>query len=147
MLTPRAHSTCSHRTLTPHGRTSLRSCIVAATDLAASALTAATFAIAPAAVAASFRAAAAAFGLCSPPEDADAFVFWVTEALESMPQIDYQDAGSPVNATCEAVRRELQGVELLAALAAVTRRYYGVATDACLPQTSARNLQVAGGTP
>lgn len=93
------------------------------------------------------RAAAAAFGLCSPPEDADAFVFWVTEALESMPQIDYQDAGSPVNATCEAVRRELQGAELLAALAAVTRRYYGVATDACLPQTSARNLQVAGGTP
>ena len=81
---------------------------------------------------------ARAFHLCEPPKDVDAFVYWITEALESvasgshtvphalattarvcalssydracalcvgyrsMPQVDYQDAGSPVNATCAA---------------------------------------------
>jgi hypothetical protein len=32
---------------------------------------------------------AAAFGLCSAPTEAEPFVFWLTEALESIPQIDY----------------------------------------------------------
>ena len=102
-------------------------------------------------------ALAKSFGLCSPPTDAAAFVYWITEVLESIPQIDYPYAvgtlpASPVNATCASVRSGLSDAELLAALAAVTTNFYGVGADAraadgCIPEALARSNQAGGGTP
>ena len=48
------------------------------------------------------------FSLCEAPADVDAWVYWITEALESIPQIDYPEPSgslpaSPVNATCDAI--------------------------------------------
>lgn len=93
-------------------------------------------------------ALATTFGLCAPPAEPPAFVYWITEALESMPQVDYKDAGSPVNATCQAVKAELGDVALLTALAKVVNGYYGLGGGGpCTPEKAARNIQVGGGTP
>ena len=114
-------------------------------------------------------ALAATFNLCAPPTEVDAFVYWITEALESIPQIDYPYAvGSlppnPVNATCDAVREGLSDRALLAALSNTTLTFYaGSLTDdladdhefaadrddgrKCIPESLARNNQVGGGTP
>jgi pimeloyl-ACP methyl ester carboxylesterase len=95
------------------------------------------------------KAVASAFGLCSPPTDVSKFVYWITEALESIPQIDYPEPvgglpAHPVNATCnvmaQAMRRHGAGQRshespssmspssppaLLTALGEVMRWYYG----------------------
>lgn len=93
------------------------------------------------------------FSLCDPPADVDAWLFWVTEALESLPQIDYPDQeGSvppnPVNATCTVVG-EAAGTgdetALLTALAKVTGWYSGLSKGGCI--SNAVNVQVGGGTP
>ena len=52
-------------------------------------------------------------------------MYWITEALESIPQIDYPEAsgtmpGSPVNATCAAVLKDGK-----AGLAQVAKMFYG----------------------
>jgi pimeloyl-ACP methyl ester carboxylesterase len=93
------------------------------------------------------------FSLCDPPVDVDAWLFWVTEALESIPQIDYPDQeGSmppnPVNATCTVVGdAAVSGDEnrLLVALATVTGWYNGLTAGGCI--ADAVNMQVGGGTP
>jgi hypothetical protein len=99
---------------------------------------------------------AKAFSLCSPPADVDAWVYWITEALESLPQIDYPEASgnppvfpglpaSPVNATCATVGPAGSDDALLAALATVTGWFYGLAPGGCLKD--AASDQVGGGTP
>jgi len=110
-----------------------------------------------------------AFNLCSPPTDADSFTFWITEMLESIPQVNYHEPvgtlpALPVNATCGLVRTGLSDDELLNGLGIVTTWYYGSgaaetaaqekaagvaggAQRACVPENSARNLQVGGGVP
>ena len=100
-------------------------------------------------------ALAAAFGLCSPPVDADAFAWWLTEALESIPQVDYPCGGtgglppSPVNATCALLARVARGANAAAPLATVAKWYYGYGGQGapCLPAASATNGQVGGGVP
>lgn len=97
----------------------------------------------------------AAFGLCSPPLQVNEFIFWITEALESMPQIDYPYAigalpPSPVNATCAAVRAELSDLALLTALGRLIQTFYGTGgtrSESCTPEELARNSQVGGGIP
>jgi len=86
-------------------------------------------------------------GLCAPPTEFDPFVYWLTEALESMPQVDYPEAiGSlpahPVNAACAL---DWAGGAALDALATVMRWFYGVTDAGCL--VNATNDQVGGGTP
>lgn len=103
------------------------------------------------------KALATSFGLCDPPAQPEAFIYWITEALESMPQIDYQYPvgalpASPVNATCATVREELGDAALLAALGGIVQTFYGVSAvgggeSGCVPEASARSQQVLGGTP
>ena len=110
-------------------------------------------------------AVAKQFGLCGVPQtphDVDEFVFWITEALESIPQVDYPEAsgtlpGSPVNATCTLLASPAPA--LVAVLAQVTLWYYGPPGDSdararnssglavCRPLSAARNQQVGGGVP
>ena len=86
------------------------------------------------------------FELCAPPDDVDAFVYWITEALESIPQIDYPEAsgtmpGSPVNATCAAVLKDGS-----AGLAQVAKMYYGYGGASGCAKDAA-NTQFRGGVP
>ena len=86
------------------------------------------------------------FELCAPPDDTDAFVYWITEALESIPQIDYPEAsgtllGSPVNATCAAVLQDGS-----AGLAQVAKMYYGYGGASGCAKDAA-NTQFRGGVP
>uniref|UniRef100_A0A7S2NMJ1 Uncharacterized protein n=1 Tax=Haptolina brevifila TaxID=156173 RepID=A0A7S2NMJ1_9EUKA len=89
--------------------------------------------------------------------------------LESIPQVNYHEPvgtlpALPVNATCGLVRTGLSDDELLNGLGIVTTWYYGSgaaetaaqekaagvaggAQRACVPENSARNLQVGGGVP
>ncbi len=104
-------------------------------------------------------AVASAFNLCAPPAEVEPFVYWITEALESIPQVDYPYAvgtlpPSPVNATCAAIAAAAAapaGVAsaippLLSALGKVVSEwYYG--GGSCTPQPLARNMQRDGGTP
>ncbi|KAL1520514.1 hypothetical protein AB1Y20_022092 [Prymnesium parvum] len=97
-------------------------------------------------------AVAEAFGLCSAPPDADAFVYWVTEALESIPQVDYPEPsgtlpGSPVNATCALFAAP--HADPIGALSRVATWYYGPprAPAGCTPAAEAQNPQAGGGVP
>jgi pimeloyl-ACP methyl ester carboxylesterase len=97
------------------------------------------------------KAVAEAFGLCAPPTDIDAWVFWITECLESLPQIDYPYAvGSlpplPVNATCDAVAGK-SGSTLLAALGNVTSWFYDRHAQPKGCFANAVSDQVKGGVP
>ena len=110
-------------------------------------------------------ALAGTFGLCSAPPDADSFSWWLTEALESIPQVDYPCGPSgtlppsPVNATCALFKPSGSGgsasgvaSDLLGALATVAQWYYsygssGGGGDVCLPAAEATNDQVGGGVP
>lgn len=103
-----------------------------------------------------------AFGLCAAPTEVDQFIYWITEALESIPQIDYPESigslpASPVNAACDAMaeavalERSAAGdptsVPLLGALGKVMGWYYGGSKIGCIPERLARNAQMDGGTP
>jgi len=111
-------------------------------------------------------ALAKTFGLCSAPSDADSFSWWLTEALESIPQVDYPCGPSgtlppsPVNATCALFKPSGGGgggggggaPDLLGALATVAQWYYsyggsGGGGGACLPAAEATSEQVGGGVP
>ena len=86
------------------------------------------------------------FELCEPPADVDAFVYWITEALESIPQIDYPEAsgslpGSPVNVTCAAVLKDVS-----AGLAQVAKMFYGYGGASGCAKDAA-NTQFRGGVP
>jgi lysosomal Pro-X carboxypeptidase len=94
---------------------------------------------------------AKAFGLCSAPSDASAFSYWITEALESIPQIDYPYSvgtlpANPVNATCAAMARGSSDGDGLEALGNITKWFYG-SGDKCTPEEAARSDQVGGGVP
>ena len=87
------------------------------------------------------------FGLCAPPGDLDAFVYWLTEALESIPQVDYPEAtgGLPANPVRAVCSLPTLGSSPLKALATVMEWYYGKGPSGCIP--NAINDQVDGGTP
>ena len=94
---------------------------------------------------------AKAFHLCAAPPAVEPFLYWITEALESIPQVDYPYAvGSlpalPVNATCAAVTGK-RGDALLAALGGVMAFFYDLASqpDRCF--AAAASAQAGGGVP
>ena len=91
------------------------------------------------------------FKLCAPPPDVTKWIYWITEALESIPQVDYPyPIGSlpanPVNATCAAVSGK-QGDALLEALGTVTSWYYDAADAPGGCFANAANDQFGGGVP
>ena len=89
-----------------------------------------------------------AFGLCKPPsEPLDSFVYWLTEALESIPQVDYPEAngGLPANPAAAACALDWSSASSLSSLATVVAWYYGVGPAGCIED--ATNDQVGGGTP
>eukprot|EP00316_Scyphosphaera_apsteinii_P008850 CAMPEP_0119315198 /NCGR_PEP_ID=MMETSP1333-20130426/34829_1 /TAXON_ID=418940 /ORGANISM="Scyphosphaera apsteinii, Strain RCC1455" /LENGTH=464 /DNA_ID=CAMNT_0007320481 /DNA_START=96 /DNA_END=1487 /DNA_ORIENTATION=+ len=95
------------------------------------------------------NALAKLFGLCGVPTNVDGFIYWITEALESIPQVDYPEPsgslpGYPVNATCDLFSRPAPNV--FNALAQVTKWFYGMEAG-CTPVSAAVNEQVAGGVP
>lgn len=89
-----------------------------------------------------------ALGLCKAPTELDAFVHWITEALESIPQVDYPEAShtlpaNPVSAVC-ALDWTSSSAQL-DALGTAVAWYYGKNAAGCIEH--ATNSQVGGGTP
>ena len=85
------------------------------------------------------------FGLCAAPAKVDAFIYWITEALESIPQIDYPEPSGSLPASPVARVCELDWSAPLVALAKVAVWFYGKQPKGCIAH--ATNDQIGGGTP